>query len=281
MATPPRRRGRCQPRGRRSARPATVWTSLRRRQRHFAAGPLSIQRRTPGTARRADRHPLLRHLPLRPAHGARRVEQRSCRPSTRACRATRSSAASPRSAAREGAQGRRSGRRRLPRRLRPQLPAVPAHSSRTSAPTACSPTTRPTSTPAASPTAATRSASSSTSTSCCACRRTSTCPAWRRCCAPASPPGRRCAAGIKKGHKVGIVGLGGLGHMGVKLVARARAHTVVLTTSPGKKDDAKRLGADDVIVTRTPTRWRSTPARSTSCSTRSAPTTTSTRCWPC
>lgn len=57
-------------------------------------------------------------------------------------------------------------------------------------------------------------------------------------------------AGIQKGHKVGIIGLGGLGHMGVKLSHALGAHTVVLTTSPGKKDDAKRLGADDVIVTR-------------------------------
>lgn len=53
-----------------------------------------------------------------------------------------------------------------------------------------------------------------------------------------------------KAHKVGIVGLGGLGHMGVKLSHALGAHTVVLTTSPGKKDDAKRLGADDVIVTK-------------------------------
>jgi alcohol dehydrogenase (NADP+) len=56
--------------------------------------------------------------------------------------------------------------------------------------------------------------------------------------------------GVTKGKKVGIVGLGGLGHMGVKFAHALGAHTVVLTTSPGKKDDALRLGADEVIVSR-------------------------------
>jgi uncharacterized zinc-type alcohol dehydrogenase-like protein len=49
---------------------------------------------------------------------------------------------------------------------------------------------------------------------------------------------------------VGIVGLGGLGHMGVKFAHAMGAHTVVFTTSPGKKDDALRLGADEVVVSR-------------------------------
>jgi uncharacterized zinc-type alcohol dehydrogenase-like protein len=57
---------------------------------------------------------------------------------------------------------------------------------------------------------------------------------------------------VKKGQKVGIVGLGGLGHMGVKFAHAFGAHTVLLTTSPGKSDDAKRLGADEVIVSRNP-----------------------------
>jgi uncharacterized zinc-type alcohol dehydrogenase-like protein len=48
--------------------------------------------------------------------------------------------------------------------------------------------------------------------------------------------------------KVGIVGLGGLGHMGLKLAHALGAHTVLFTTSPGKADDAKRLGADEVVV---------------------------------
>jgi uncharacterized zinc-type alcohol dehydrogenase-like protein len=51
-----------------------------------------------------------------------------------------------------------------------------------------------------------------------------------------------------KGKKVGVVGLGGLGHMGVKFARAFGAQVVVFTTSPGKKDDALRLGADDVIV---------------------------------
>ena len=50
--------------------------------------------------------------------------------------------------------------------------------------------------------------------------------------------------------KVGIVGLGGLGHMGVKLAYAFGAHVVLFTTSPGKTQDAKRLGADEVVVSK-------------------------------
>jgi len=50
------------------------------------------------------------------------------------------------------------------------------------------------------------------------------------------------------GKKVGIVGLGGLGHMGVKFAHAFGAHTVVFTTSPNKREDALRLGADEVVV---------------------------------
>ena len=56
--------------------------------------------------------------------------------------------------------------------------------------------------------------------------------------------------GVTKGKKVGIVGLGGLGHMGVKFAHALGAHVVVFTTSPGKKEDALRLGADEVVVSR-------------------------------
>ena len=56
--------------------------------------------------------------------------------------------------------------------------------------------------------------------------------------------------GVTKGKKVGVVGLGGLGHMGVKFAHALGAHVVVFTTSPSKKDDALRLGADDVVVSR-------------------------------
>ncbi len=56
--------------------------------------------------------------------------------------------------------------------------------------------------------------------------------------------------GVTKGKKVGVVGLGGLGHMGVKFAHAFGAHTVVFTTSPSKKDDALRLGADEVVLSR-------------------------------
>jgi len=55
---------------------------------------------------------------------------------------------------------------------------------------------------------------------------------------------------VGPGKKVGIVGLGGLGHMGVKFAHALGAHTVLFTTSPNKKDDALRLGADEVVVSR-------------------------------
>jgi len=56
--------------------------------------------------------------------------------------------------------------------------------------------------------------------------------------------------GVAKGKKVGVVGLGGLGHMGVKFAHALGAHTVVFTTSLSKKDDALRLGADEVVLSR-------------------------------
>ncbi|OGU07334.1 MAG: hydroxyacid dehydrogenase [Geobacteraceae bacterium GWC2_58_44] len=56
--------------------------------------------------------------------------------------------------------------------------------------------------------------------------------------------------GDLKGKKVGVVGLGGLGHMGVKFARAFGAHVVVFTTSAGKKEDALRLGADEVVISR-------------------------------
>jgi alcohol dehydrogenase (NADP+) len=50
------------------------------------------------------------------------------------------------------------------------------------------------------------------------------------------------------GKKVGIVGIGGLGHMGVKLAHAMGARTVAFTTSEGKREDARALGADEVVV---------------------------------
>jgi uncharacterized zinc-type alcohol dehydrogenase-like protein len=55
---------------------------------------------------------------------------------------------------------------------------------------------------------------------------------------------------VTKGKKVGVVGIGGLGHMGVKLAHALGAHVVVFTTSPSKKDDAHRLGADEVVISK-------------------------------
>jgi uncharacterized zinc-type alcohol dehydrogenase-like protein len=55
---------------------------------------------------------------------------------------------------------------------------------------------------------------------------------------------------VSSGQKVGIVGLGGLGHMGVKFAHAFGALVVVFTTSPAKKDDALRLGADEVVISR-------------------------------
>jgi alcohol dehydrogenase (NADP+) len=56
--------------------------------------------------------------------------------------------------------------------------------------------------------------------------------------------------GVTKGKKTGIVGLGGLGHMAVKFAHAFGAHTAVFTTSPRKHEDALRLGADEVILSR-------------------------------
>jgi len=56
--------------------------------------------------------------------------------------------------------------------------------------------------------------------------------------------------GVTKGKKAGVVGLGGLGHMGVKIAHALGAHVVVFTTSPDKKETALRLGADEVVVSR-------------------------------
>jgi uncharacterized zinc-type alcohol dehydrogenase-like protein len=56
--------------------------------------------------------------------------------------------------------------------------------------------------------------------------------------------------GVTKGKNVGVVGLGGLGHMAIKFAHALRAHVVVFTTSPNKKEDALRLGADEVVISR-------------------------------
>src|ERR1700736_1103911 len=55
---------------------------------------------------------------------------------------------------------------------------------------------------------------------------------------------------VGKGKKVGVVGLGGLGHMAVKFARALGSHVVVFTTSPNKKEDARRLGADEVVISK-------------------------------
>jgi uncharacterized zinc-type alcohol dehydrogenase-like protein len=55
---------------------------------------------------------------------------------------------------------------------------------------------------------------------------------------------------VGKGQKVGVVGLGGLGHMGVKLASAFGAEVTLFTTSPNKKDDALRLGAQHVVLSK-------------------------------
>ncbi|TGD60452.1 NAD(P)-dependent alcohol dehydrogenase [Tabrizicola sp. WMC-M-20] len=57
---------------------------------------------------------------------------------------------------------------------------------------------------------------------------------------------------VGPGKKVGVVGIGGLGHMGIKLAHAMGAHVVAFTTSEGKRSDAKTLGADEVVVSRNP-----------------------------
>jgi uncharacterized zinc-type alcohol dehydrogenase-like protein len=57
---------------------------------------------------------------------------------------------------------------------------------------------------------------------------------------------------VGPGQKVGIVGIGGLGHMGIKLAHALGARTIAFTSSESKREDALRLGADEVVVTRNP-----------------------------
>ncbi|ABR90696.1 Hypothetical protein mma_0917 [Janthinobacterium sp. Marseille] len=68
----------------------------------------------------------------------------------------------------------------------------------------------------------------------------------RHCCVPVSPRIHRCVK-IGPGQKVGIIGLGGLGYMGVKFAKAMDAHVVMITTSPDKGKDA-----DEILVSRDP-----------------------------
>lgn len=55
---------------------------------------------------------------------------------------------------------------------------------------------------------------------------------------------------VGKGSRVGVVGLGGLGHMGIKIAHAMGAHVILFTTSSGKIEDAKRLGANEVVISK-------------------------------
>ena len=57
---------------------------------------------------------------------------------------------------------------------------------------------------------------------------------------------------VQAGQRIGVIGLGGLGHMALKFAHAFGAHVTQFTTTPGKEADARRLGADDVVVTRDP-----------------------------
>lgn len=60
---------------------------------------------------------------------------------------------------------------------------------------------------------------------------------------------------VRKGHKVGVVGLGGLGHMAVKLAKAMGAEVTVFSTSPSKQGDAKKLGAKNFVVSTQPSNF--------------------------
>lgn len=63
-------------------------------------------------------------------------------------------------------------------------------------------------------------------------------------------------AGVKQGMKVAVIGLGGLGHMGVKFAAAFGAEVSVISTSPGKEEDSKRLGATHFIISKDPAQMK-------------------------
>ena len=66
---------------------------------------------------------------------------------------------------------------------------------------------------------------------------------------------------IKKGHKVGVVGLGGLGHMAVKIARAMGAEVTIFSTSPGKEKDAKKLGAKHFVLSTDPANFASLEGR--------------------
>ncbi len=90
-----------------------------------------------------------------------------------------------------------------------------------------------------------------------------------RCFAPASPPGPLSVTGRPvRVRGLGVIGLGGLGHMAVKLGRALGAEMTLFTTSQGKVEDAKRLGAHHVVMSKDKEEMAHAPANSTSLSTR-------------
>ncbi|HEY3645136.1 MAG TPA: NAD(P)-dependent alcohol dehydrogenase, partial [Gammaproteobacteria bacterium] len=67
--------------------------------------------------------------------------------------------------------------------------------------------------------------------------------------------------GVKRGSKVAIVGLGGLGHMGLKLAKAFGADVTLFTRTPGKQAEAKRLGADHVVISTDPEQMKAVANR--------------------
>ena len=68
---------------------------------------------------------------------------------------------------------------------------------------------------------------------------------------------------VRRGSRVAVLGVGGLGHLAIQLARAMGAHVVAFTTTPGKARDARALGAHDVVVRQAPSRWPSTPVPST------------------
>jgi len=67
--------------------------------------------------------------------------------------------------------------------------------------------------------------------------------------------------GVESGQSVAVVGLGGLGHMGVKFAKAMGAKVTIVSHSPGKRTDAMRLGADDFVVTNSPEAFKENSER--------------------
>ncbi|WP_429634899.1 zinc-binding dehydrogenase [Tunturiibacter psychrotolerans] len=67
-------------------------------------------------------------------------------------------------------------------------------------------------------------------------------------CAGVTTYSAQLADNVSRGTKVGVAGIGGLGHLAIKIAAARGAEVVAFTTSPSKVDDARRFGAKDVVV---------------------------------